>query len=136
MKSGTWKKSILYLFLISIPLSFPADRIDALHNIKKAGKITVITRNNAHCNYTYRDRTMGFGYELAEDFNRYLSVEFRVIPRRWEDLVRRSVHVRRCTPLSRPVIQVRGLAGDSVKEIVGLQNAVDQTHKMQGKEWV
>ncbi len=53
-------------------------KFDTLHKIIKAGQITVITRNTAHCYYTYRDEPMGFEYELAKAFADYLGVKLNV----------------------------------------------------------
>ena len=54
----------------------------------KAGEIRVITRNNAHCYYFYRDQAMGFEYDLAKAFARYLGVRLRVqIADRWEGMI-------------------------------------------------
>jgi membrane-bound lytic murein transglycosylase F len=59
-----------------------------LHKIKKAGQITIITRNTPHCYYLYRDEPMGFEYELAKEFADYLVVELKVqIAESWESMV-------------------------------------------------
>ena len=63
-------------------------KFDTLHKIVKAGKITVITRNTAHCYYTYRDEPMGFEYELAKEFADYLGVKLDVhITEDWEEMI-------------------------------------------------
>jgi membrane-bound lytic murein transglycosylase F len=49
-----------------------------LEDILNAGIITVITRNNAQCYYTYRDEPMGFEYDLAKAFADFLGVELTV----------------------------------------------------------
>ena len=36
-----------------------------LERIQESGTMTVITRNNVHCYYIYRDQNMGFEYDLA-----------------------------------------------------------------------
>ena len=59
-----------------------------LHKIKKAGRITIITRNTPHCYYLYRDEPMGFEYDLTREFAEYLGVELKVkIAESWEDMV-------------------------------------------------
>ena len=59
-----------------------------LHKIIKAGQITVITRNSAHCYYTYRDEPMGFEYDLAKEFADYLEVQLKVnIIEDWEEMI-------------------------------------------------
>ncbi|MGD2127546.1 MAG: membrane-bound lytic murein transglycosylase MltF [Desulfobacteraceae bacterium] len=60
---------------------------DALEAIKKSGKITVLTRNNAHSYYIYRDEPMGFEYDLAKAFSDYLGVQLRVVTPTWEGLI-------------------------------------------------
>ena len=40
-----------------------------LHKILKNGELTVITKNNAHCYYLYRDEPMGFEYEVKVNYN-------------------------------------------------------------------
>ena len=60
---------------------------NALEKIKESGEITVLTRNNAHCYYTYRDTPMGFEYDLAKAFSNYLGVKLKVITPTWEELI-------------------------------------------------
>jgi len=63
-------------------------KFSTLHKIKKAGQITVITRNSAHCFYTYREEPMGFEYELAKVFADYLGVKLKVeIFEDWEKMI-------------------------------------------------
>jgi len=54
-----------------------------LDRIKKQGKITMITDNSAVSYYIYRDAPMGFEYELAKEFARYLDVELEIITPGW-----------------------------------------------------
>ena len=60
----------------------------SLHRIHKTKKITVITRNNAHCYYTYRDEPMGFEYSLAKAFADYLGVDLTVKTFPWADMIK------------------------------------------------
>ncbi|MBW1899827.1 MAG: transporter substrate-binding domain-containing protein, partial [Deltaproteobacteria bacterium] len=47
-----------------------------------------ITRNNAHCYYTYRDQKMGFEYDLASAFADYLGVKLKIIIiEKWEEMI-------------------------------------------------
>ena len=65
-------------------------KFNTLHKILKAGRITVITRNSAHCYYTYREEPMGFEYELAKEFADYLGVELKVrLTEDWEEMIPR-----------------------------------------------
>jgi membrane-bound lytic murein transglycosylase F len=59
-----------------------------LQRIKKTGEITVVTRNNAHCYYLYRDQHMGFEYEMAQAFAEYLGVRLKVkVVDRWKHMI-------------------------------------------------
>ena len=60
---------------------------NALERIKKSGKLTVLIRNNAHCYYTYREKPMGFEYDLATAFSDYLGVTLEVLTPSWEGLM-------------------------------------------------
>ncbi len=63
-------------------------QVEALGRIKEKGKITVITSNNSNCYYIYRDKPMGFEYELAKAFADYLGVELEVITPDWDDMLK------------------------------------------------
>ena len=86
MKRQEWKNLFLILILLSLPILFSCAKKNALERIKESGNITVITRNNAHCYYTYRDNSMGFEYDLAKAFSDYLGVSLNVITSHWEKL--------------------------------------------------
>lgn len=59
-----------------------------LRYILKKGEITLLTQNNAHSFYIYRDQPAGFEYELAKAFAEYLGVKLKVqIIEKWEDLI-------------------------------------------------
>lgn len=63
-------------------------RFVTLHKILKNGEITVITKNDAHCYYLYRDEPMGFEYELAKEYADYLGVNLRIkVVDNWEAMV-------------------------------------------------
>jgi membrane-bound lytic murein transglycosylase F len=86
MKRQEWKNLLLILILLSLPILFSCVKKSGLEEIKESGKITVITRNNAHCYYTYRDKPMGFEYDLAKAFSDYLGVSLNVVTSHWEKL--------------------------------------------------
>ena len=86
MKRQKWKNLLLTLILLNLALLLSCAKKNALERIKESGKITVITRNNAHCYYTYRDNPMGFEYDLAKAFSEYLGVSLKVITPPWEKL--------------------------------------------------
>ncbi|MFC1812568.1 membrane-bound lytic murein transglycosylase MltF [Thermodesulfobacteriota bacterium] len=59
-----------------------------LEDVLKTGELAVITRNNAHCYYIYRDQAMGFEYDLAKAFADYLGVRLKVvIGEKWEGMI-------------------------------------------------
>lgn len=59
---------------------------NALEKIKETGTIKMLTRNNAHCYYTYRDKPCGFEYELAKTFSEALGVALEVKTPTWKGL--------------------------------------------------
>ncbi len=75
-----------YAFVISHEVPRPPPT--ALERILKAGKITVITRNNAHCYYLYRGQPMGFEYDLAQAFADTLGVQLAIrIADQWDAMI-------------------------------------------------
>jgi peptidoglycan lytic transglycosylase F len=87
MKRKELTGKILILVLLYIPLLTSCAGEDLLDRIKKSGEITVLTQNNAHCSYTYREKPMGFEYDLAKEFSRYLGVKLKVLTPPWEGLI-------------------------------------------------
>ena len=87
MRRQKWRKVLLIFIVLSTALLCPCAKKSALERIKEAGQITVITRNNAHCYYIYRDEPMGFEYDLAKAFSEYLGVKLKVITPHWERLI-------------------------------------------------
>lgn len=83
-------KAIVFLF-ISCNLLFVymnSSGFRELDKILNAGKITVITHNNSHCYYLYREQAMGFEYELAKLFADYLGVALEVnISEKWDSMI-------------------------------------------------
>lgn len=84
--------AIVVLWIIAIAYVFrpivEEYQFVTLHKIKKAGRMTVITRNTPHCYYLYRDEPMGFEYELAKEFADYLGVELNIqIAESWESMI-------------------------------------------------
>ena len=57
-----------------------------LQQIWNAGKITLITDNNAHCYYIYKDQPAGFEYELVKAFADYLVVDLEVLTPGWDEM--------------------------------------------------
>jgi len=81
------KKEVLILILTVLLFTVSCGKKDALDRIEASGKITVLTRNNAHCYYTYRERPMGFEYDLAKAFSQFLGVKLEVRTPTWEGLI-------------------------------------------------
>jgi membrane-bound lytic murein transglycosylase F len=74
---------LLFLF-VGLLLATSCGQKEALDNIRASGKITVLTRNNAHCYYLYREQPMGFEYDLAKAFAESLGVALQVVTPTWE----------------------------------------------------
>ncbi len=77
--------SLIYVVLTS-SLCIARDG-DRLKRINEARRMTVITRNNAHCWYSYRGESMGFEYDLAREFANYLGVHLKVKTTTWLDMI-------------------------------------------------
>jgi membrane-bound lytic murein transglycosylase F len=76
---------LLLLFLLTFFSS--CTKQDSLEAILESGEITLLTRNNGHCYYTYRDKLMGFEYDLAKAFSDHLGVRLKVKTPAWESLL-------------------------------------------------
>jgi membrane-bound lytic murein transglycosylase F len=91
MKPRSRRKYVLYLvtmvgfFTLGCHTVKGEDRLDT---VRRTGRITVISRNNAHCYYTYRGQPMGFEYDLAKAFADYLGVDLEVRTPRWADMIK------------------------------------------------
>ena len=87
----------VYLLIIIVYISIcvlfvykftPTPKATILDNIIKTGKIKVITRNNSHCYYIYRDQPMGFEYDLVNAFADYLGVKLEIIiAEQWDEMI-------------------------------------------------
>ena len=58
----------------------------SLERIRQAGRIAVITENAANCYYLYRDRPMGFEYDLARAFADHLGCELEIVTPAWDTI--------------------------------------------------
>ena len=84
---GERKRSRILLFVfLSLVIFASCGRGKVLERIESSGEITVLTRNNAHCYYIYRDMPMGFEYDLAKAFSKYLGVKLKIVTPTWEGL--------------------------------------------------
>lgn len=79
-------KHKLVLIVFSLVFIAACTKKDALEKIEHSGVITVVTRNNAHCYYTYRDKLCGFEYDLAKAFSESLGVKLNVITPPWGEM--------------------------------------------------
>ncbi|MBW1742385.1 MAG: membrane-bound lytic murein transglycosylase MltF [Deltaproteobacteria bacterium] len=81
------KRWLVFMVMVLLCV-FACSRNEATKRIEETGTITVITRNNAHCYYTYRGQDMGFEYDLAKAFAAFLGVELKVkVAESWDDLL-------------------------------------------------
>ncbi|MEE9403024.1 MAG: transporter substrate-binding domain-containing protein, partial [Desulfobacteria bacterium] len=82
------RRRLLVLSFVCLLCLAACSKNRALERIQESGTITVITRNNAHCYYTYRDQDMGFEYDLAKAFADFLGVELKVnVSESWDQLL-------------------------------------------------
>ena len=87
LKGRRWKSPPLFLLLLCFLTLLSCIKKDGLDAIKESGSITLLTRNNPHCYYIYRNKPMGFEYDLAKAFSEYLGVELRCSTTTLEGLV-------------------------------------------------
>ncbi|MBW2513643.1 MAG: membrane-bound lytic murein transglycosylase MltF [Deltaproteobacteria bacterium] len=83
---------IIGLLILGVSCEFDLSSFNTdapvLTRIIKKGELTVITRNNAHCYYSYRDQEMGFEHDLAKAFASYLGVSLNIrIAHKWEGMI-------------------------------------------------
>jgi membrane-bound lytic murein transglycosylase F len=78
--------SACYVFVASYEVPQPPPTV--LERILQKGKLTIITRNNAHCYYLYRGEPMGFEYDLARAFADFLGVRLSIrVAHHWEGMI-------------------------------------------------
>lgn len=80
---------ILIPILLTLPLFLFSNCMEkgVIKKIKESGELIVLTRNNGHCYYIYRDTDMGFEYDLARAFADYLGVKLKIKTTEWENLI-------------------------------------------------
>lgn len=69
-------------------LAAGCSRDNTLEGIRRSGKLVLITDNNAHSYYLYREKAMGFEYDLAKAFADHLGVDLEVLTPGWDSLLR------------------------------------------------
>jgi membrane-bound lytic murein transglycosylase F len=85
---GRFFKALLAIVALTIPFFCACGQNKALEEIKRSQVITVITKNNAHCYYTYRDQPMGFEYDLAKAFADFLGVALEIkVEESWNEML-------------------------------------------------
>lgn len=80
----------LLLFLSACEINPSNETIEttSLEKILEKGELTVLTRNNSHCYYFYRDQELGFEYDLVKAFADFLGVALNIrIAERWEGMI-------------------------------------------------
>jgi len=92
LKNPNTLPGILFLLIIVFSVLFLSHeklfKADVLDNILEKNEISIITRNNAHCYYIYRDQEMGFEYDLAKAFADYLGIKLKIIIiEKWEEMI-------------------------------------------------
>jgi len=78
--------SVVLLAGLPVVIGCQPQEESRLERIWQRGSITVLTENNAHCYFMYRDRPVGFEYELAAAFARYLVVDLEVVAPGWNEM--------------------------------------------------
>ncbi len=82
-----WRYALRTLLCLALFMLASCAEKNALERIRESGHIIMITRNNGHCFYTYRNQPMGFEYDLAKAFSQYLGVDLHVVTTHWEELL-------------------------------------------------
>ena len=85
MKMKNKCAALLKILLIFLFFASCSEK-NSIEKIKQTGELKVLTRNNAHCYYTYRDNPFGFEYDLARAFSDHLGVVLNVVTPTWEGL--------------------------------------------------
>lgn len=80
------KRAVLIFILLLFPFFASCAEENAIEKIRHSGKLNVLTRNNAHCYYTYRDNPSGFEYDLSKAFSKHMGVGLNVVTPTWEGL--------------------------------------------------
>ena len=86
-----WVKMLFCLVMLPSLFFSGCERMtprSLLDEILESGEITMITRNDADCYYSYRGQPMGFEYDLAKAFAEYLGVRLKVCSTEtWKSMV-------------------------------------------------
>ncbi len=81
------KRALFFLsILLCASISGCYNPNDTLRKIESRGELIVITDNSAHGFYLYRNRPMGFEYQLAKEFADFLNVKLTVITPGWNQM--------------------------------------------------
>jgi membrane-bound lytic murein transglycosylase F len=57
-----------------------------MEQIKERGRVVMITQNSGSTYYLYREQPMGFEFDLASEFARYLNVDLEVVTPGWIEM--------------------------------------------------
>jgi membrane-bound lytic murein transglycosylase F len=77
----------LVVLAVTVLAGCSALRRNHIDKILEAGYLRLITANNPHCYYIYRDSPMGFEYDLAHAFACSLGVQLDVVLPGWERMI-------------------------------------------------
>lgn len=88
MSRSSLNRASLFVIILLAVFSVSCERqaqapISPLQKILERGRIIMITQNSANTYYMYREQAMGFEYDLAREFARYLGVELEVVTPNW-----------------------------------------------------
>ena len=141
------KCAVLIFVLLIIPFFVSGTEKNEIEKIKQSGKLKVLTRNNAHCYYTYRKNPFGFEYDLAKAFSKHLGVELNVVIPTWDgltaalysgkgDLVAAGMTISEShfDPLAKSFTGVKGfmqLTQTTAKQM-GVENRLDPNQSIMG----
>ncbi len=62
--------------------------MSSMEQIKERGRVVMITQNSGSTYYLYREQPMGFEFDLASEFARYLNVDLEVVTPGWIEMFR------------------------------------------------
>ncbi len=78
-RGGVFLALVAYLALCALFVRFESWRHSALQQARRAGELTMITRNTPECYYLYREIPMGFEHDLARRFADALGLRLKIV---------------------------------------------------------
>ncbi len=77
---------VLLICMIAIAVVYQWKTPDTLKTVESSKILTVITDNNANAYYIYKEKPMGFEFDLAKAFADYLGSRLKIITPGWSNL--------------------------------------------------